>query len=124
MDEQLQREICARIKQARIEAGFTQQEAADTLGITMRAYQNYEASRVPFRALSRVVEIFGVPEPWLLRGGDPAEAGSTLGLLQELREAVDGSAASTTEALEALARGIARLEARLDQLVVETRKAV
>lgn len=54
MDATLQAEICARIKQARVEAGFTQAEAADTLGVTMRAYQNYEATRVPFRSLTRI----------------------------------------------------------------------
>lgn len=37
MDEQLQAEICGRIREARIEAGFTQEEAADVLSITQRA---------------------------------------------------------------------------------------
>ncbi len=124
MDEQLQREICARIKQARVEAGFTQGEAADVLGVTQRAYQNYESVRVPFRTLSRVAEIFDVAESWLLRGGEIERAGDLRDLLAELREAVDGSAASTADALAALARGIERLEGQLGSLAAETRKAV
>jgi transcriptional regulator with XRE-family HTH domain len=123
MDSNLQADICARIKQARIEAGFTQQEAADTLGVTMRAYQNYEATRVPFRSLTRIADVFDVPERWLLHGGDQSEQPSTLALLQELREAVDVSAGSTAEALQALAAGIARIEARLPAVAVRRRKA-
>ena len=123
MDEQLQADICGRIRQARIEAGFTQQEAADTVGVTMRAYQNYESVRVPFRTLGRIASVFGVEEEWLLRGGDPGEDATVLGLLLELRESVDGSAQSTTDALEALARGIARIEDRLAGGDARPRKA-
>lgn len=124
MDEQLQREICARIKQARVEAGFTQGEAADVIGVTLRAYQNYESVRVPFRTLSRVAEIFGVAESWLLRGGELERAGDLRDRLAEIRAAVDGSAEATAASIEALARGIAELNERLEQLAASTRKAV
>jgi transcriptional regulator with XRE-family HTH domain len=71
VDAFLQRQICARIKQARTEAGFTQEEMADLLGMTMRGYQNYESERVPWRKLGQIAELAGVTEMWLIRG-DPA----------------------------------------------------
>ena len=75
MDAELQAEICARIKQARVEAGFTQDEAADALGMTQRGYQNYESVRVPFRKMTRISEVFGVSERWLYRGeSEPPQA--------------------------------------------------
>lgn len=90
MDAQLQQDICARIKQARVEAGFTQEEAADTLGITQRAYQNYEANRVPFRTMSRIAEVFRVSEAWLLHGEaetrDDAKMDEVLAELADLKE--------------------------------------
>lgn len=105
MDKQLQADICARIKQARIEAGFTQAEAADTLGVTLRAYQNYESVRVPFRSLSRMAAVFDVPERWLLHGErEVAEDGLALiaSRLQSLEGLVAESVALTREALELL----------------------
>lgn len=106
MDARLQAEICARIKQARVEAGFTLQEAADTLGVTLRAWQNYEANRVPFRSLSRIAEITGVAESWLLRGGDEeVDAVSVEQILLRLRaleEQMAEHVALTREALTLL----------------------
>jgi DNA-binding XRE family transcriptional regulator len=54
LDEREEREICARIKQARIEAGLTQQQVSDLLHIEKRTYQNYEDYRVPFRSLEEI----------------------------------------------------------------------
>lgn len=102
VDAQLQADICARIKQARVEAGFTQEEAADTLGITQRAYQNYEATRVPFRSMSRIAEVFGVPEAWLLRGDDA--------LLR----------ATDEQTLADVLRRLEELEAKVDRLPTKT----
>jgi transcriptional regulator with XRE-family HTH domain len=105
MDKQLQADICARIKKARIEAGFTQQEAADTLGVTMRAYQNYESVRVPFRSLSRMAEVFAVPESWLLHGEREEAEGELESIalrLQSLEGLVAESMALTRRALELL----------------------
>lgn len=73
MDAHLQAQICARIKQARIEAGYTQEEMADLLAMTMRGYQNYESKRVPFRLLDKIAAVTNVTQMWLLRG-DPPEA--------------------------------------------------
>jgi transcriptional regulator with XRE-family HTH domain len=76
MDAHLQAQICARIKQARIEAGYTQEEMADLLAMTMRGYQNYESNRVPFRQLDKIAELTNVTQMWLLRGDLPDASGS------------------------------------------------
>lgn len=103
MDERLQSEICARIKQARIEAGFTLQEAADTLGVTLRAWQNYEATRVPFRSLTRIADITGVSEAWLLRGeGEGADASALADILRRLESLEDQVMESNALTLRAL----------------------
>jgi transcriptional regulator with XRE-family HTH domain len=71
LDEREEREICARIKQARVEAGLTQQQAADLLHIEKRTYQNYEDFRVPFRSLEEIGNVLGKPKEWLLYGDGP-----------------------------------------------------
>lgn len=116
MDAKLQAEICARIKQARIEAGFTQPEAADVLHITLRAYQNYEKDRVPFRSLTEIAEAFGVTEPWLLRGdyeprtaADAATLAEVLRRLESLEGKVETAGKATTKSLDSLARDVRRL---------------
>lgn len=71
LDEREEREICARIKQARIEAGLTQQQVSDLLHIEKRTYQNYEDYRVPFRSLEQIGSVLGKPKEWLLYGDGP-----------------------------------------------------
>lgn len=114
MDEQLQAEICARIRQSRVEAGMTLEEMSDALGVTQRAYWNYEHNRVPFRRLSEVAEITGTTQGWLLRGDDSRELPS--GLVRDVAEGVTelerSQVASHAKLDEILAR-LARLEARL-----------
>lgn len=77
MDAHLQRQICARIKLARKEAGFTQQEMADLLAMTLRGYQNYESDRPPWRELDKIAELTNVTQVWLLRGDLPGENGAS-----------------------------------------------
>jgi transcriptional regulator with XRE-family HTH domain len=120
MDEALQADICARIRQARIEAGFTQEEAADVLDVTQRAYFNYEHSRVPFRLLTRIADAFGVTEGWLIRGGEERRAGDDDTLaeivrrLVALEEQVGEQGQATTKSLAALAKDVRSLARRLD----------
>lgn len=84
---QLERDrITSRIKQARVEAGLTQEEMADVLNVTQRAYQNYESIRVPWRHLQTIGEVTGKPREWFLRDEkdpDPAVR------LEELSRRVD-----------------------------------
>jgi transcriptional regulator with XRE-family HTH domain len=84
-------EVCQRIAQARRESGMTQEEIADALDITTRAYQAYEADRVPWRRLDQIAELTGVTRSWLLHGSDtppdPLPPGSDL--LEAIRELTD-----------------------------------
>jgi transcriptional regulator with XRE-family HTH domain len=66
---ELEREqIVQRIARAREEAGLTQQEAADILGVHKRTIENWEHVRVPWRDLNRVAEVYGKPLDWFLHG--------------------------------------------------------
>lgn len=109
VDAYLEKMICERIKQARIEAGFTQTEIADLLSITPRGYQNYEDARVPWRKLEQIAKLTNVSQEWLLHGDEvhtpPTE------LLQGVAEAVavletaqETGLARLAEALELLKR--------------------
>ena len=114
MDARLQRDICSRIQQARKEAGYTQQEMADLLGMTMRGYQNYESTRVPFRWLDKIAELTGKSQEWLLRGDLEAATPSltpavVVDRLDQLEQSVESLRLLVVEALDAAAeRRVAR----------------
>lgn len=74
MNELERARICSRIAQARHEAGYTQEEMADLLGIKIRTYQYYEDDRVPYRRIRDISEATGRSEQWLLHGFDPASS--------------------------------------------------
>lgn len=74
-----QQEICARIKEARTEAGLTQEAMAEALHIRHRTYWNYEDSRppedggkgkVPYKLLGKIAKLTGKSTEWLLHGVD------------------------------------------------------
>jgi PAS domain S-box-containing protein len=65
------REVAAlvgrRIAQARKEAGLTQQELAEQVGVTRRSVQGYESGAVlPYRHLDRLAEVLDRSPEWLL----------------------------------------------------------
>ena len=55
-------EIGRRLKKARLDAGFTQKEVADILGITYQAISNYErgTNRVDTDTLTRLCKIYNI----------------------------------------------------------------
>lgn len=57
-----------RLRQIRMENGFTQQKTADLLGITLRSYQKYEqGERSPsLDCLVKIADIFNVSLDYLL----------------------------------------------------------
>jgi len=86
---EIQREgVCQRIAQARRDAGVTQQEMADALDITMRAYQAYESDRIPWRRLTQIGEITGKSKAWLLHGEEEQPSQEVLSGAEELLAAI------------------------------------
>lgn len=74
MSELERAQISARIKEARLAAGLTQDELADLLGVQQRSVANYESVRVPWRLLGKIAEFTGRSTEWLLYGKEPGEA--------------------------------------------------
>lgn len=71
-----------RIAQARREAGLTQHQLADALGVSRRSVQGYESGAVaPYRHLRRLAEVLGHPSEWFIADGSEP-------LLSELRTIV------------------------------------
>jgi len=63
-----------RIKQARTEAGLTQDQLGDLVGVGMRQIQYYESGTSdPYRKLRQISEATGKPIVWLLRGEDATQ---------------------------------------------------
>lgn len=65
-----------RLRAARMARKFTQQYVADTLGITVNAYQKYEQSeRFPsLDTLVKLADLFNVPTDWILCRDDYLES--------------------------------------------------
>lgn len=105
MEENRRKQICARIKDARRVAGYTQPEMADLLGLTLRGYQNYEDERVPFGRLTEIAKLTNVEERWLLYGVSEKEPQDDLreGLstLVDLVRSVDQRLARIEQAIPA-----------------------
>jgi len=62
-----------KLKQLRLSNGFTQEKAAGELGVTVRAYQNYEACRVYPKnsaVYGKAAAIFNVTADYLLSDED------------------------------------------------------
>jgi transcriptional regulator with XRE-family HTH domain len=70
-----ERAIRSRIKQARKEAGLTQEQIAELIGVEDRTYQNYEREddkgRTPWRMMNAIAAATGKPQEWLLHGDAP-----------------------------------------------------
>ena len=102
--------IGRRLAQARKEAGLTQEQLAELVGVTPRSIQGYEAGKVvPYRHLKRLEEITGKPSSWFLRSemASPSLNGDVADRLVTLVERVAAEA-------ERLADAAARIEALLD----------
>jgi len=87
VDVEEQRCVGARIAEARRHAGLTQRELAETLGVTTRSIQNYEAGvAVPYKHV-RAIELLGHKRHgWILDGGDDTQLTATIVALQAAME--------------------------------------
>jgi transcriptional regulator with XRE-family HTH domain len=64
----------ARIREARMAAGLTQDELSDLVGVGMRQIQYYEAGTSnPYRTLRRIAEATNRSVGWFLHGDAPTE---------------------------------------------------
>ena len=62
-----------KLRQLRLANGYTQEKAAGELGVTVRAYQNYEACRVYPKSsavIGKAAAMFGVSADYLLSDED------------------------------------------------------
>lgn len=102
-------DIGARLKHARHEAGLTQEEMADLVGVSTRSWQGYEGGDVvPYRHMGRIAEITRRSVAWLIHG-DTDEVSHDPDEMQRLREE--------------LATEIARLRGLNDDLEAELKPA-
>jgi repressor LexA len=93
-------EIGARIKQARLERGLTQEELAALASFSKRSLQDYESGKtIPYRHLGELGQLLGKSIEWFLHGDEAINVEE-----DRLREIV------REEIAAALAPVIARLE--------------
>lgn len=105
-----------RIRQARLEAGLTQDQLSDLIGVGMRQIQYYEAGESnPYRTLRRIAEATGKNIGWLLHGdpvSEPGEAESaTAAALVALDSRLEGIAATVAALAKSQAEILAALQA-------------
>jgi transcriptional regulator with XRE-family HTH domain len=96
-----QRQIGARIAAARREAGLTQKELAQRLGVTTRSVQNYESGVViPHKHLRQIEMLARKRLGWILTGDRPdILAGENL---ERLEHAIESHAKLLQQHLETL----------------------
>ena len=69
-DKKYEAEFIERTRQARAEAGLTQQNVSDVLGIEQHMYQKYESrTPLPHRMIPRFCRLCRVSPSWLFYGG-------------------------------------------------------
>lgn len=91
MERPARGKVGERIQQARREAGLTQEQLADLVGVTPRTIQAYEGGHVDaYRKLPKLAESLGRPSSWLQHGENgngPTEENDRLErILEELAE--------------------------------------
>lgn len=89
--------ICARIKQARVEAGLGQREFAEKIGVSRRAIYNYESRRVPWKLIDRIAVVTPRTSEWLLHGDDGMNP--DLARVERRLDRIEGLLAGLVEAL-------------------------
>lgn len=89
--------ICARIKQARVEAGLGHREFAERIGVSGRAIYNYESNRVPWKLIDRIAAVTPRTSEWLLHGDDGMNP--DLARVERRLDRIEGLLADLVEAL-------------------------
>ena len=89
------KEIGERIKEARRQAGLTQDELADLVEVTTRTIQAYEAGDIDaYRKLNKLASVLNREVSWLLHGDEEAipdddRLGQVVHKLEELGAAIE-----------------------------------
>lgn len=60
--------ICARIKEARVSTGLSQQDLADKLHVSRNSIVDYERNRVPWDMLPQIAKVTERDWEWFLHG--------------------------------------------------------
>lgn len=116
MTELERAKISERIKEARVQAGMTQEELADLLHVRARTIANYEAGRVPWRLLGQIGELTGVSQQWLIHGVSSLEAsgdGSDL-LLRQVVDRLEALETTVDQATQQVAEALARMASAIE----------
>ena len=94
------REICARIREAREQAGLRLRDMAELLGVELRSYVNYEyvpgsrkTPRVPWTHLKTIAKATNKPMEWFLHGQDAQDVLDTLARLERQNQLILGGLA-------------------------------
>lgn len=96
--------IGARIAQARVEAGLTQEELGDLIDVSTRSIQGYEAGGVkPYRHLEKLAVALDKTVAWLLHGDEdsPVTEAEELLATEAFRQEVRATLSAILERLEA-----------------------
>lgn len=81
--------IRARIRQARKEAGLTQEQLAALIERHKRTIENYERVRVPdFSELNKIARVLNRPVEWFLHGDQP-DRDEVLEAIDDLRSTLE-----------------------------------
>ena len=94
--------IRARLRQARKEAGLSQQQLAELLNVHKRTIENYENVRVPWDHLNEYARFTNRPAEWFLYGEAALPPEGELAALAETVEHLGEDLASIRERLDAL----------------------
>lgn len=113
LDEFLTLPLAKRVEWLRKREG-SHDRLAEKLGTSRQMVISWEKGTEPKTYAAKLATVSGFPrEAWLRRESETLAVETTLGLLRQLRDELQQQAEHAAVALESVAEGIARIEARL-----------
>jgi transcriptional regulator with XRE-family HTH domain len=83
------RSVGRRMREARVEAGLTQEDFAHIARVTLRTVQHWEAGdNVPYRKMDKLAQLLDREVRWFLHGDGP-DPGSVFAALADIRQRLD-----------------------------------
>lgn len=112
MEEFELREIGARIAQARLERGFTQEQLAEIGSFSKRSLQDYEAGvTIPYRHLRELGRLLKRKPEWFLYGDEPEPEPGVLSVIRDELQELAGPVNETNELVRNLLNEVRKLRA-------------